>query len=104
MVYNFFFDVYLFDTHFTNMQYAGIIITMCTFIADCYMTASKEKEEESHKPELNQVAEQTDSQRANQQDVLDSLSNAQSSEMSTGKASEGLLSEKLQGKSKKEML
>ena len=38
MVYNFFFDVYLFDTHFTNMQYWGITVTVLTFIIDIYIT------------------------------------------------------------------
>ena len=38
MVYNFFFDVFLFNTHFTSMQYWGIIVTMLTFVLDIYIT------------------------------------------------------------------
>ena len=45
MVYNFFFDVYLFNTHFTSMQYWGIIVTMLTFVLDIYITFRSSEQE-----------------------------------------------------------
>ena len=38
MVYQFLFDVFLFNTHFNELQYWGIGITVVTFIADIYLT------------------------------------------------------------------
>ena len=38
MVYNFIFDVLLFDTHFSSMQYWGLLITVITFVIDIYLT------------------------------------------------------------------
>ena len=54
MVYNFFFDVVLFDTHFSSMQYWGICITMFTFVADIYLTAQRTKVEQSSNEHENQ--------------------------------------------------
>lgn len=47
MVYNFFADIYLFDTHFTAMQYWGIFITLGTFIIDIYMTYNTESDKQT---------------------------------------------------------
>ena len=41
MVYQFFFDVYLFDTNFNTMQYWGIGIIVITFAADVYLTIKR---------------------------------------------------------------
>jgi len=38
MVYQFFFDEFLFDTQFNEMQYWGIGITVVTFALDIYLT------------------------------------------------------------------
>ena len=38
MVYNFIFDVLLFDTHFSSMQYWGLFVTVITFVIDIYLT------------------------------------------------------------------
>ena len=38
MVYQFLFDVFLFDTMFSELQYWGIGITVITFILDIYLT------------------------------------------------------------------
>jgi hypothetical protein len=54
MVYQFLFDVFLFNTMFSELQYWGIGITVLTFILDIYMTirspetpeVSDEKKEE----------------------------------------------------------
>ena len=38
MVYNFIFDVLLFDTQFSSMQYWGLFVTVITFVLDIYLT------------------------------------------------------------------
>jgi hypothetical protein len=38
MVYQFLFDVFLFNTMFSELQYWGIGITVVTFILDIYLT------------------------------------------------------------------
>jgi len=38
MVYQFLFDVFLFDTEFSELQYWGIGITVVTFALDIYFT------------------------------------------------------------------
>ena len=38
MVYQFIFDVFLFNTQFNELQYWGIGITVVTFILDIYLT------------------------------------------------------------------
>lgn len=38
MVYQFLFDVFLFNTNFSELQYWGIGITVITFILDIYLT------------------------------------------------------------------
>ena len=43
MVYQFMFDVYLFDTQFSELQYWGLIITVLTFVVDIYLTVYPEK-------------------------------------------------------------
>lgn len=40
MVYQFIFDVFLFNTHFNELQYWGIGITVVTFILDIYLTVT----------------------------------------------------------------
>ena len=42
MVYQFMFDVYLFDTQFSELQYWGLIITVLTFAIDIYLTVYPE--------------------------------------------------------------
>ena len=51
MVYQFMFDVYLFDTQFSDLQYVGLVITVGTFALDIYFTCyplkkSKKTEED----------------------------------------------------------
>ena len=41
MVYQFLFDVYLFDTNFNEMQYWGIAIIVLTFALDVYLTVKR---------------------------------------------------------------
>ena len=41
MVYQFLFDVFLFDTNFSELQYWGIAITVITFAMDIYLTVRK---------------------------------------------------------------
>ena len=41
MVYQFLFDVYLFDTYFNDMQYWGIGIIVLTFALDVYLTIKR---------------------------------------------------------------
>ena len=38
MVYQFMFDVFLFNTQFSELQYWGIGITVLTFVLDIYLT------------------------------------------------------------------
>ena len=38
MVYQFLFDVFLFDTQFSELQYWGIGVTVLTFAIDIYLT------------------------------------------------------------------
>ena len=49
MVYNFVFDVFLFDTHFSAMQYWGIIICSFVFMIDIAMTVQADKAERAKK-------------------------------------------------------
>ena len=41
MVYQFLFDVYLFDTNFNELQYWGIGIIVLTFAIDVYLTVKR---------------------------------------------------------------
>ena len=41
MVYQFLFDVYLFDTNFNELQYWGIGIIVLTFALDVYLTVNR---------------------------------------------------------------
>ena len=41
MVYQFIFDVYLFDTNFNELQYWGIGIIVLTFAVDVYLTVKR---------------------------------------------------------------
>ena len=54
MVYQFLFDVFLFDTHFSELQYWGIGITVLTFLTDIYLTINPRPEEESKDKKANE--------------------------------------------------
>ena len=45
MVYQFMFDVFLFNTQFSELQYWGIGITVLTFVLDIYLTVYGPSEE-----------------------------------------------------------
>lgn len=62
MVYQFLFDVFLFNTMFSELQYWGIGITVLTFILDIYMTIRS--------PETLEVA---DEKKDKEQDSLTEL-------------------------------
>lgn len=49
MVYQFLFDIFLFDTHFSELQYWGIGITVLTFALDIYLTIQPKQPEEKEK-------------------------------------------------------
>ena len=40
MVYQFLFDVFLFNTNFSELQYWGIGVTVLTFALDIYLTVN----------------------------------------------------------------
>ena len=46
MVYQFIFDIFLFNTNFNELQYWGIAITIVTFILDIYLTVKEPSETE----------------------------------------------------------
>lgn len=55
MVYQFLFDIFLFDTNFNELQYWGIAITVITFIIDIYLTVRSSEPSQASAP---QVAEE----------------------------------------------
>ena len=60
MVYQFLTDLFVFNTHFSSLQYWGIAISAFTFVVDIYMTvmddAKPDGEIADRKENLEQVA------------------------------------------------
>ena len=50
MVYQFIFDIFLFDTQFNELQYWGIAIIVITFALDVYFTVKGTKSSEPEVP------------------------------------------------------
>ena len=84
MVYNFIFDVLLFDTQFSSMQYWGLFVTVITFVLDIYLTfrsssAPVDQEAIDKKDEDSERNQLLDSARTDNSNFHSSLKSVRSS-------------------------